>query len=84
MSETEKTIGLALVVLGAALFLWWWAKKGALSGSFTGGTATGGGPAYLDTAADNSVSVTGVPEEGSCPGKSPMPGAKTEGGYGCR
>lgn len=85
MNDTARVFLLIAVILGAVVFLRWWGSKakqmqvGATPGS-------GGGPAYADTAADNSISVTGVPEEGSCPGKSARPtggGASTEGGYTC-
>jgi hypothetical protein len=86
LSENEKMIGLVAVIVGALLFFWYWKKNNSNSGSGASpnASASSGGPAYLETAADNSTSVPGVPEDQPCPGKLPAPGASTEGGYGCK
>lgn len=80
MSETEKTIGLVLLLIAAIVFLSWCKKSASQNGTSPCRVDTGG-PAYLDTAADNSSSVAGVPEESDCTKKMPSmgTGSGTEG-----
>jgi len=87
MNDTEKTVGLVAVIIAAVLFLRWWSTRTQAMSPAVLNVGGGGAPAYVSTAADNSISVVGVPEDttpNNCPGKSPAPGAKSEGGYGCK
>jgi hypothetical protein len=90
MSDTWRAIGIVALVVGACIVLHYWGKQNMSpsSGMAANAGATDWGPAYVDTAADNSVDVAGVPEESvspKCPGMHPSPdGASREGGYTCQ
>jgi hypothetical protein len=79
MEDWQRVLGVIAVVIAGVLVLRYFTKSYART-STSAASGSGSGPAYLDTAADNSISVTGVPEESPC--SEPQTGA-AEGPASC-
>jgi hypothetical protein len=66
MKDWQRVLGVIAVVIAGVLVLRWFANSSVRNSTASAASGGGSGPAYLDTAADNSISVVGVPEESSC------------------